>query len=107
MTTNMNKPPLYDLYCPIKPDALCPAKVTIIKEATGDPTGRTPVEKELGERFVQAKIREQNLAGKLLDHGDIEDVCPVRETMNNNVVRRSILDLARGGWRRLPGRQKA
>ena len=105
MAIIMNKPPLYELHCPVKPDTLCPAKVAIIKEATGDPTGRTPIEKELAEHFVQAKFREQNLAGRLLEHGDIIDVCPVRETMNTNVVRRSVLDLARGGFRRLSGRQ--
>ena len=102
-------PIIYDLSCQVRRSELCPAKVNIIREATGDPTGRTAVYSELAEHFVQAKFLEQDAAATVAEafgrHGDIENICPIRPTMNNNIVRRSVLGLLRGGFHRVTGRQ--
>lgn len=96
--------PRYDLRCVVDPSKVCPAKRDIMREATGDATGCTPIDSEATERLVQIKFAEQNIVGKAADlvgrHGDITDICPVRPAMNDNAVRRGVLSMIRHGIRR-------
>lgn len=98
----------YDLHCPIQPEKLCPAKVEIISTASGDETGQTQIDNDFTEAIVYAKFREQDAVARIMDlrghHGEITDICPVRPTMNENVVRQGVLSLIRGGFRRASNR---
>lgn len=98
--------PRYDLHCAVRPDQLCPAKVEIIAAASGDPTGETQIDSDLAERLVHTKFFEQDTVAKVTDglgqHGDVTgDICPIRDRMNENPLRRTVLDLVRGGFRRV------